>query len=64
MNENEVKKAFDEIEPKSGAQERIYANILKKAAAQGGEKCAEGAQTASQPARRPIRAARAGGIAL
>ena len=34
MNENEVKAAFDEIEPESGAQERMYANILKKAAAQ------------------------------
>ncbi len=34
MNENEIKKAFDEIEPKSCAQERMYANILKKAAAQ------------------------------
>ena len=33
MNENEVKTAFDEIEPESGAQERMYANILKKAAA-------------------------------
>ena len=34
MNENEVKTAFDEIEPERGAQERMYANILKKAAAQ------------------------------
>lgn len=34
MNENELKKAFDEIEPEAGAQERMYANILKKAAAQ------------------------------
>ena len=34
MSENEVKKAFDAIEPEDGAQERIYANILKKAAAQ------------------------------
>ena len=49
MNENEVKKAFDEIEPKSGAQERMYANILKKAAAQGGEKSAEGAQAVRRP---------------
>lgn len=30
MNENEVKTAFDRIEPESGAQERMYANILKK----------------------------------
>lgn len=34
MNENEVKTAFDAIEPERGAQERMYANILKKAAAQ------------------------------
>ena len=34
MSENEVKKVFDAIEPESGAQERMYANILKKAAAQ------------------------------
>ena len=34
MKESEVKKAFDEIEPEAGAQERMYANILKKAAAQ------------------------------
>ena len=34
MNENEIKKALDAIEPESGAQERMYANILKKAAAQ------------------------------
>lgn len=34
MSENEVKKAFDAIEPEDGAQERMYANILKKAAAQ------------------------------
>lgn len=34
MSKNELKKAFDEIEPEAGAQERMYANILKKAAAQ------------------------------
>ena len=34
MNENEIRKALDAIEPDSGAQERMYANILKKAAAQ------------------------------
>ncbi len=34
MNENEIKKALDDIEPEAGAQERMYANILKKAAAQ------------------------------
>lgn len=34
MKEKEMKKAFDEIEPEAGAQERMYANILRKAAAQ------------------------------
>ena len=34
MNDNKVKNAFDHIEPERGAQERMYANILKKAAAQ------------------------------
>ena len=34
MNENEMKKAFDAVEPEHGAKERMYANILKKAAAQ------------------------------
>lgn len=34
MKESEVKKAFEEVEPEAGAQERMYANILKKAAAQ------------------------------
>ena len=34
MNENEIKKGLDAIEPEDGAQERMYANILKKAAAQ------------------------------
>ena len=30
MSEKEVKKAFNAIEPEDGAQERMYANILKK----------------------------------
>ncbi len=34
MNDNEIKNALDEIEPEAGAQERMYAKILKKAAAQ------------------------------
>ena len=34
MNENEMKKAFDAVVPENGAKERMYANILKKAAAQ------------------------------
>ncbi len=37
MSENEIKKALDEIEPEPGAQERMYANILKKAAAQNAQ---------------------------
>ena len=41
MNENEVKNAFDHIEPERGAQERMYANILKKAAAQKKDQNAE-----------------------
>ena len=57
MSENEIKKAFDEIEPESGAQERMYANILKKAAAQSGEKATENESTPAKvvqmPARRP-----------
>ena len=36
MSENEIRKAFDAMEPETGAQERMYANILKKAAAQQG----------------------------
>lgn len=34
MSDNEIKKAFDAIEPEAGAREWMYANILKKAAAQ------------------------------
>lgn len=34
MNENNIKKAFDNVEPEAGARERMYANILKKAAEQ------------------------------
>lgn len=41
MKENEVRKAFDMLEPEPGAQERMYANILKKAAAQKGNQNAE-----------------------
>ena len=64
MNENEVKTAFDRIEPESGAQERMYANILKKAAAQRAAAPEENAdapaaesnaspKTVPLPARRP-----------
>ena len=64
MSENEVKKAFNEIEPEDGAQERMYANILKKAAAQRAAAlegnvdapAAEGnatSKTVPLPARRP-----------
>ena len=41
MSENEFKKEFDEIEPEIGAQERMYANILKKTAAQKEDQNAE-----------------------
>ena len=34
MNEDELKKALHGIEPEDGAQERIYQNILRKAAQQ------------------------------
>ena len=64
MSENEVKKAFNAIEPEDGAQERMYANILKKAAAQraaapeenADAPAAEGnatSKTVPLPARRP-----------
>lgn len=33
MSDNEIKRAFDAIEPEAGVRERMYANILKKAAA-------------------------------
>ena len=33
MNEKNIRAAFEEIEPADGAQERMYQNILKKAAA-------------------------------
>ena len=65
MSENEVKKAFNAIEPEDGAQERMYANILKKAAAQRAAAlegnvdapAAEGnatSKTVPLPARRPM----------
>ena len=41
MSENEVKKAFNAIEPEDGTRERMYANILKKAAAQKEDQNAE-----------------------
>ena len=64
MSEKEVKKAFNAIEPEDGAQERMYANILKKAAAQRAAAlegnvdapAAEGnatSKTVPLPARRP-----------
>lgn len=33
MNEKDIRAAFEQIEPADGAQERMYQNILKKAAA-------------------------------
>ena len=64
MSEKEVKKAFNAIEPEDGAQERMYANILKKAAAQRAAAPEENAdapaaesnaspKTVPLPARRP-----------
>lgn len=50
MNDNEVKNAFDHIEPAPGAQERIYANILKKAAAQKEDQNVEENIEEKQPA--------------
>lgn len=64
MSENEVKKAFNAIEPEDGTRERMYANILKKAAAQRAAAPEENAdapaaesnaspKTVPPPARRP-----------
>ena len=64
MSENEVKKAFNAIEPEDGTRERMYANILKKAAAQHAAAPEENAdapaaesnaspKTVPLPARRP-----------
>ena len=64
MSENEVKKAFNAIEPEDGTRERMYANILKKAAAQRAAAPEENAdapaaesnaspKTVPRPARRP-----------
>lgn len=50
MNDNEVKNAFDHIEPEPGAQERMYANILKKAAAQKEDQNVEENIEEKQPA--------------
>ena len=48
MKENEIKRAFEEIEPEPGAQERMYANILKKAAAQ------QAAQAPAEPIEKEV----------
>lgn len=64
MSENEVKKAFNAIEPEDGTRERMYANILKKATAQRAAAPEENAdapaaesnaspKTVPLPARRP-----------
>ena len=64
MSENEVKKAFNAIGPEDGTRERMYANILKKAAAQRAAAPEENAdapaaesnaspKTVPLPARRP-----------
>lgn len=51
MNENELKRALDGIEPERGAQERMYANILKKAAArkESPDFAEEGAEISAAP---------------
>ena len=61
MNQNKIKKALEEIEPAPGARERMYQNILRKAAEQ---------QTAPKeenitvfPARRPSQWKRWGSLA-
>lgn len=41
MSGNPIKKSFEQIQPEAGAQERMYANILKKAAAQSENQAAE-----------------------
>ena len=48
MKEEQVKQALEEIEWEPGAQERMYANILKKAAQQGGAAAQESSQAAPQ----------------
>ena len=55
MDENKVKGAFDRIEPEAGAQERMYANILKKAAAQTKGEAVERPEKENQgpPLKRP-----------
>ena len=50
MRENEVKIAFDKVEPETGAQARMYANILKKAAAQKENQAAEPVAEKQSPA--------------
>ncbi len=44
MSENKIREAFEQVEPESGAKERMYQNILKKAAA---EQSVAGRQNAS-----------------
>lgn len=51
MNENEIKKAFDEIEPDESAKERMYANILKKAVEQNKSSAVKPAEAAAQKRR-------------
>ena len=45
MNEKDIRAAFEQVEPADGAQERMYQNILKKAAAQ---------QPAPKRAKKPV----------
>lgn len=55
MKENNIKKSFDNIEPGAGAQERMYANILKKAAAQRENKTLEHPDNEKRSAAEPKR---------
>ena len=63
MNENEIKKAFDEIEPDGSAKERMYANILKKAAEQKKSSAVKPAEAALQKRRSIPAWQRWGGLA-
>lgn len=66
MRESDVKRVLDGIEPKTGAQERMYANIQKKFAAQKENLAAKGKNTEMNDApqkRHPIPLRRWGSLA-
>lgn len=57
MNDNEIKRAFDEIEPEAGARERMYANILEKTARMESgivEQPVKDTDSETTPKRRPL----------